>query len=195
MKNEGPPLEQLTRRLAECPPDFLDEPRIGNTGRVHVAAVISDLLMQLGLPGLLPQAAAAFAGDNQAQDRNRLQCVLVACWLMGDPWFHKRFASAEALVAFLDGDLRELARHAAANKFVLDADRREELSRYALARLELRPAGETAAQAQDRLSTISTAERKRLIAAAQKAEQRAREIREALARKRAEESADKWTRE
>jgi hypothetical protein len=44
MKEEGPLLETLTRRLSECPADFLAEPRIGARGRVHVGAVISDLL-------------------------------------------------------------------------------------------------------------------------------------------------------
>ena len=57
------------------------------------------------------------------------------------------------------------------------------------------PAGETLAQAQDRLTTLNSAERARVMKAAQAAEQRARQIREELARKAAEESADKWTRE
>ena len=78
---------------------------------------------------------------------------------------------------------------------VTDPDRREELARLALARLGFRPAGETVAQAQDRLTTLNSAERARVMKAAQVAEQRARQIREALARKAAEESADKWTRE
>ena len=65
----------------------------------------------------------------------------------------------------------------------------------ALARLGFRPAGETLAQAQDRLTTLNSAERARVMKVAQAAEQRARQIREALTRKAAEESADKWTRE
>ncbi len=64
-----------------------------------------------------------------------------------------------------------------------------------LARLDYRPAGETIAQATDRLSGISGTERRHLIEASRAAEQRARELREALARKAAEESADKWSRE
>jgi hypothetical protein len=83
----------------------------------------------------------------------------------------------------------------AAKKFVTDPDRREELARVALARLGFRPAGETLAQAQDRLTTLNSAERARVMKAAQIAEQRARQIREELVRKAAEESADKWTRE
>ncbi len=76
-----------------------------------------------------------------------------------------------------------------------DPDRREELSRLCLRALNLRPAGETAAQAQDRLTTLNTVERQHVIAAARAAEERARQIREAMAKQAAEEAADKWSRE
>ena len=64
-----------------------------------------------------------------------------------------------------------------------------------LARLRFRPQGESVAQATDRLSALSGIERKRLLAASRAAEARARAIREALIRKQAEASADKWSRE
>ncbi|MBP7601669.1 MAG: hypothetical protein KA750_09995, partial [Thermoflexales bacterium] len=61
--------------------------------------------------------------------------------------------------------------------------------------LALRPAGESVAQAQDRLATLNTAERQRVIQAARAAEERARAVREAMARKAAEEAAAKYNRE
>jgi uncharacterized protein YoxC len=61
--------------------------------------------------------------------------------------------------------------------------------------LGLRPGGESESQALDRLTTLNTAERQRVIRAAREAEERARAIREAMAKKAAEEAADKWTRE
>mgnify|MGYP003580705592 CR=1 FL=1 len=78
---------------------------------------------------------------------------------------------------------------------MLEPERREELVRTTVARLGLQPDGETAAQAADRLASVSGVERRRLLQASRAAEARARAIREALARKAAEESADKWTRE
>lgn len=47
MNREGPPIESLTRRLAETPAEFLAEPRLGKSGEVHVAAVIADLPIDL----------------------------------------------------------------------------------------------------------------------------------------------------
>jgi len=61
--------------------------------------------------------------------------------------------------------------------------------------LDYRPEGESEAQAKDRLSALSSTERQRLLDESRDAEKRAREIRQALARKAAEQSADKWTRE
>ena len=76
-----------------------------------------------------------------------------------------------------------------------DADRREELIRTLLAVLEHRPANESPEQAQDRLAGVSSAQRRQTVEAARGAAARARQIREALARKAAEESADKMWRE
>ena len=195
MSQEGPLLESLTRRLAECPADFLAEPRIGAAGKVHVAAVVSDLVRDLGGEPLIRTQAIAFEPKDAKQHRNRLSLVLIAAWLLHDPLFvqHKRYA--DQAYDFLALGLSELSQLVKASLCVSDPDRREELARMCLKALDLRPAGETEAQAQDRYNTLNTAERQRVIQAAREAEQRAREIREALTRKEAEEAADKWSRE
>jgi hypothetical protein len=197
MTAEGPLLEALTRRLAETPPDFLAEPRIGAAGVVHVDAVISDLLRELGGEPLTPAQARDFqaAAREARQRRRRLRVQLLGAWLLHDPWFHGG-AFGQAAREFLAGDdLAALADAADAPKIVAEPDRREELARLCLRGLGLRPAGESEAQAQDRLTTVSTVERQRVIRAAREAEARARQIRDEMARKAAEEAADKWSRE
>jgi hypothetical protein len=77
-------------------------------------------------------------------------------------------------------------------KFISDPDRREELVRSCLAQCGLRPQGETQSQAADRLTTLDSAERDRVLRATAAAERRAREIREAMARKQAQESASRY---
>lgn len=194
MKNEGPALESLLRRLAETPDDFLAEPRIGSAGKVHVAAVIHDWLASTGVH-IPPAELRGFEADDAKKDRNRLSISLLLAWLLSAPEFRQPGVDSGKALNALSDAARELAPHVASRKFFTDPDRREELARLALARLDLRPEGETEHQAQDRLVTISTAERSRVVQAARAAEQRAREIREALAKKAAEESADKYTRE
>jgi hypothetical protein len=194
MRSEGPELETLTRRLADTPQDFLDEPRVGTTGQVAVPALVHDLLLAFGV-SLEVEALQRFVGRDAKTDRNRLALVTIAVWLLAEDWFRTARVDGAAVQRFLHEGLDELAKSAAAHRFVLDADRREELARVALARLDYRPRGESVAQATDRLSGISTTERRRLIEASRAAEQRARAVREALAKKAAQESADKWTRE
>src|SRR5262249_31792918 len=121
--------------------------------------------------------------------------TLLLCWLLSDEWFRINKLSSAELFALLSQGSAQLGAQVASRKFVADPDRREELARFSLARLGYRPAGETIPQAQDRLTSISSAERVRVMQASRAAEERARSIREALARKAAEESADKFTRE
>jgi hypothetical protein len=180
MEHEGPILETLLRRLAECPAEFLAQPRIGSAGTVDTAAVVSDLLHDLGGPPLSEVEAALFRTDERAQ-RNRLRAVLVACWLLHDPWFCAEGRFAAGARQFLAKEVGELAKLVQAPQLISDPDRREELARLCLRTLGLRPAGETAAQAEDRLTTLNSLERQRVIREAQAAEERARQVREAMA--------------
>ncbi len=195
MQNEGPPLESLLHRLTDTPEDFLAEPRIGATGRVHVAAVVGDYLAQLGSSADPERLGRIFQATDPKTAGNRLSVALLLTWLLSDPWFLEQQTPGDAALEAIVETSTQLAPHVAAKRFVADPDRREELARFALARLNMRPAGESVAQSQDRLTTISTAERTRVMQAARAAEERARAIREQLAKQAAHESADKFTRE
>jgi hypothetical protein len=194
MEHEGPLLESLIHRLAETPVDFLAEPHIGRSGQIHVAAVVGDLLSLLGDS---PEkfSLGRYAGGDARRDRNWLAITLLLCWLLADEWFRRAKPKTSDVLRLLETDATELAAQAASMRFVTDPDRREELARLTLARLGFRPAGETVAQAQDRLTTLNSTERARVMQASRAAEERARKIREALVKKAAEESADKYTRE
>jgi hypothetical protein len=193
MNHEGPALEHLLRRVAETPSDFLAEPRTtSGRGAVHVPAVVSDLLALHACDSL---DLTALAPDDSPAARARAGLSLLLCWLLADPELIARRFPASTLHTLLTAGAYELSVQLAPSKYRDDPERREELVRFALARLDLRPSGETLAQAQDRLTALSSAERARVVAAARQAEQRARAIREALARKAAQESADKYTRE
>ena len=194
MNLPGPSLEALIRRLVDTPQDFMDEPRVGGAGRVAVAALVNDLAAMHGGRAVL-DVLQGFEGDSARGDRNRLAVTMIGTWLLADPWFLAQRLDAAALVQALAEVAAEMAVATPAHRFTSDAERREELARSMLARFGYRPAGETVDQATDRLAAISASERRRLLEASRAAEQRAREIREALARKVAQESADKWTRE
>lgn len=194
MWSEGPVIERLTHRLADAPPDFLSEPAIGGHGLVHVGAVVSDLIQDLGGAPLGSSEVGVF----QARDpkrRNLLRLVLIGSWLLHDDFFLSEQKHAKAALAWLAGGLEGLAALVAADLFVSDPDRREELARLCLSALGLRPKGESDAQARDRLNTLSSVEREKVIRATREQLERAQQIREAMRRKAAEEAAAKVSRE
>jgi hypothetical protein len=193
VSEEGPELAGLLRRLTECPREFLEEPRMGASGRVVVSAVVFDLVHDLGWAGS-PHVHLPFESADPS-DRNGMRIVLIACWLLHDPWFCARRDLGARAHAFLIEDVPMLAPVVDAERFVTDADRREELVRHCLHKLGLRPRGETEEQANDRRTSLDSVERRSIIEATRTAEERAREVREALAKKAAEEAAAKATRE
>jgi len=201
MKLEGPSLEALIRRLEECPPDFLAEPM------PDVAAVVSDLLVDLGGSALDAKSASGFvmgpkkyetvAGGRVSELglENRLRLILVAAWLLHDGWFLSRGGLAPAAREFFADGLDALARDVEARRFIVEPERREELARLCLKALGMRPAGETLAQAQDRLTTVDSIETRRVVEEVRRREQRAEEVRAAMRRKAAEAAAAKVSRE
>jgi hypothetical protein len=132
-------------------------------------------------------------GDGRKE--RHLRAVLIAGWLLYDPWFRSRNRFASQAYDFLASGMKDVAAIVPPQAFVGDADRREELARLCLNALGLRPAGETASQAEDRLATLDSVERGRVVREARAAEERARQIREEMARKAAEEAAAVYGRE
>jgi hypothetical protein len=194
-RGTSPNLEQLTRRLAECPAEFLLEPRRAKApeGQVVVEAVVNDLLLELGQAGGLSERDAAGFRATGAE-RGWLRLVLVASWLAADPALRATFQPAPFL-RWLTGTLPPLARLVDAERFVNDPDRREELTRSLLDALGVLPAGEQPAQAADRLRALSTVERARVIEETSAQQARARQLREKLAAERARQAAARYSSE
>ncbi len=192
-EKEGPVLEEMLHRMTHTPQVFLEEPRTGSHGKVHVDAVVSDLLVDLGGEPLSKSAALKL---NVTSGRNRLRLMLLTAWLFSDDWFKTHAVPAQSVLHWITGDgFSQMASLVKAGKVISDADRREEFVRRGLGALGLRPAGETEAQAEDRLATLDSVGRQEVLAATRAAEKRAQEVREAMRRKEAERSVPKYSRE
>lgn len=196
MSDEGPQLEALTHRLAECPPEFLlaPDPVVGG-GEIDVTAIVCDHLRAIG--GRMPGAAElALLGVHAAPaSANRGRLIAVATWLLHDEWFLARPALAPAVWTLLSQGLDDLAAVVSAQDVVRDPDRREEFVRVCLKHLGLRPRGETVVQATDRLNTLDSAERLKVVRQTRDAEARARAIREKMAADAARAAAARYAPE
>ncbi len=187
MESEGPILESLTHRLAECPEDFLMTPRSGSTGVLDVQALFADQVRYLGA---LP--TESLASDIGATE---LTLIAIVVWLLHDSWFCGRRHLASATNQLIKAGLGSLAVVVAPKLFITDPDRREELARFCLAQLGLRPQGESVAQAMDRLESLDSLERVLVLRDVRLVEERARQVRAMMAKRAAEEAAAKPTRE
>ena len=190
MSVEGPPIERLTHRLAECPAEFLLPPR-----QIDVAAIVNDLLRALSADPPPEEVPRLLEPGATPDSINRLRLIAVAAWMLYDEWFRGGPDLAPMAWELLRQRLDALARIVPVEGLLKDADRREELARLCLRHLALRPAGETEAQAADRLNTLDSVERLRVIAQTRDAEARARRIREQMARDAAKAAAARYSPE
>lgn len=200
---EGPSVAKLTARLRNTPKDFLNEPVMKNKkaiddgrGSVNVTAVVSDLLFDAGGGFLKKQNTVPFELPSSKKNRNLLGLRLLICHLLHDQWFMSRKKYADKMYKFLtDFQLVKLSDLVPFNNFITDTDRSEELVRLCLLALDLLPEGETETTALDRLTTLDSIERDRVIKKTRIAQKKAQELRAAIAKREAEEAASKMMRE
>ncbi len=187
----GPSIDDLTHFLAECPPEFLAEPAAQATEGIHVDAVVFDTLLWLGGTTSY-KSMRIFEPGEQRNAANRI--ALVMCWLMSHPWFVDQGLAdlTHKTLLELPGEIAPLVKP---ERLVDDPDRREELARLVLRRLGLVPKGETEAHAADRLKSISSVERKRLLEETRAQVEHAQRLRKAMAEKQAREAAARYTGE
>jgi hypothetical protein len=190
MREEGPELTGLLRRLSECPPDFWEEMTDDDTGP-QVVAIVSDHLRAVS-PDFPPELMPTMSGLRRSP-ANRRAVAAVTAWLLHDAWFLQRPDLVESMQRLFLGDVLErLSRLVTVRHLVQDPDRREELVRICLRELGLRPAGESELQATDRLHSLDSAERNRVLRETAQAERRAREVRQAMARAAAQDAASRY---
>jgi hypothetical protein len=193
---ELPPLAEFLRWLNEMPAAFRAVPEGFPGGQTPVHAVVADLYDTLYGQPPADELLQAFRPANAGKaERNRLLWVLAACHLLWHPALRTRALPADRLRKLLVQDLAALAAVTPAERLTDDEERREELIRRTFAALGLRLPGESAKEAEDRLAQVDSVERQRLLQAAAEKEKRAREVREMMARRAAEEAAAKVSRE
>ena len=194
MNDIGPAIEQLTHRLTDCPPEFLLPPG-GDWGgqQIDVVAIACDLLRAWG--AAVPPAAdlSAFA---RGRDVNRLSLTAIATWVLYDESLRSRGSIRDRIWPLLiAADFDALSALVRAKDIVNDPDRREEFARRCLRAIGLRPAGESIAQAEDRLGTLDSVQRVAVVEQTRKAEERARKLREKMAEEAAKAAAARYSPE
>lgn len=189
-------LSALLRWLRGMPGAFRAQPVGFPGGEVRVRAVLADLWDEVTGQPAPPALLAAFEAQSDGKtERNRLRLLLAAAHVLWHPTLRASRPQPERLRRLLIQELPAMAAVVPADSLLDDEERGEELIRRALRAAGLHLEGETTHDAEDRLKQVDSVERHRVLAEAAQRERRAREVREAMARKAAEEAAAKVTRE
>jgi hypothetical protein len=190
------PLADWLRWIAEMPAPFRAAPS-AHGGPTHVRAVVADLFETLfgaaPAPALLG-ACAPGAGPVPGEQR-RLGWMLAACHALWHPSLRGGGADRAGVERLLVQEMAAMAAVAPVDALDRDEERREELARRVVRAAGRSFPGEAAREAEDRLRQVDGVERHRVLVAAAQRERRAREVRDAMARKAAEEAAAKVSRE
>lgn len=184
---EGPAMSPLHNRMTAAPREIataIDAP--------HLPALVHDLLYKYSTKVSAEQLASF--GNVVQQSPWHLTSYLMLYFISASE-FEPIAIDSTRLLHCLEHTARELHTCGKNSIYIEDLDRREEFIRVILSALGLRPQGESKIQADDRLLSVSSMERKRVIAAVKVAEERADKIRKALMEKAAREAADKVIRE
>lgn len=197
MKKQGPNIAHLTHRLADCPAELYlapiqSEGKRKNAEAICLQAVIADHLRDIGVESPEVQVLATQLTRLRAE---HTRLIAITIWLLRDEWLIKLPDLISLTPNLLTVGIEDLSEAIKPETTVTDPDRREELARVCLELLGYRPEGETINQARDRLNTLDSAERVRVIKRTRAAEVRARKIREAMARKAAQEAATRYSPE
>lgn len=176
-------VERLCRRLAEIPTAFLRPVVASKKGdMVHAEAVIADLFRDRStrIPTVseLELFQRPTARDKKARRRKvrHLELSLITAWLLADDAFG-RLPDTRLMELFQNG-VKDLSDLVMPRAFLDDADRREELVRVCLRKFKILPEGETRADAEDRLETLDSIRRDRLVKRAREREKEREEERE-----------------
>jgi hypothetical protein len=191
-----PPLAELLRWMVEMPSAFRADPEGFGEGKVRVRAVVADLFETLFVDPIPTATLAAFdAQDTGNGEKNRLRWILAAAHLLWHPSFRGHPPARASVEKLFVQDLATVASIVKVESLDQEEERREELIRRTLRALDLALPGETPNEANDRLKQVDSVERRRVLLAAADRERRSREVREAMAKKAAQEAAAKVSRE
>ena len=202
MKNPGPPLQELIDHLILIPGEFTgrSEKTADVNVKINISAIINDLLLDLGgVPLSDEEIPANFNSkkENKPETYNYLKLISILCYIYEYRFFIENKSGSEKIKSFLLSqrlvDLSSAVK--SSDEFITDPERREEICRAALDAAGFYPEGENEQNARDRLSTLDSVERKIILTRTAEAQKKAKELREAMMRKEAEEAASKMSRE
>ncbi|MBU1108760.1 MAG: hypothetical protein KKB51_18940 [Candidatus Riflebacteria bacterium] len=185
-----PTISELIHHIKRCPPEFLAPPVINGKGEVHTEALANDVIRMLSAD---LTAAKALTLTPDKRSPAELILIQICCWILTHTFFKE--IDNRWLNDFLRTQLSAIAPLIKSELWIQDEERAEELARMILKCSGYIPAGETRDESLDRFDSVNTIKRLKVIEESKAAIERAKELRQKMAEKKAREAANVYSRE
>lgn len=185
-------LSLLMNHLNNVPRDFLEIPDSHSANGAPVNAVFMDAMEIFGLNQPL-NTLIELLPINPSESYSRF--ILLTSWFISSSELKKIEIDPDYFRAWIKDDLLNFSKYVSVDKVLSDEERTEEYVRRALQILGARPEGESEDEFEHRLSAIDSLARHGLMRNLRGKIAHARQLREKMAAKKAQEAAARAGRE
>ncbi|MEO8773502.1 MAG: hypothetical protein ABI371_04140 [Gelidibacter sp.] len=186
---------ELVTHLRKCPDAYLKPSNLTHPDGLDSVALICDTYRVINLNFLQKEFKLPYANPLKWKKDNEWRAIHMSAWLLSHKVFLNISKPDEKLFMFWFKDLSDASDYVEADQWINDEERAEEMVRLLLNRCEIIPYGESHEEAADKLSSVSSAERHKVLTQSYEAHERIMQIKREMAEKKAREAANTYGRE
>ncbi|PKH51775.1 hypothetical protein CXF68_14255 [Tenacibaculum sp. Bg11-29] len=186
---------ELVTHLRKCPDAFLKSSIFIIEKGINSSALIYDTYRLVNNDFLNNDFNIPGDGDLKGIDDNHWKAIHISIWLLNHHCFANTPSIVDKLYVFWFEELSNTSAYVNFKKWVNDEERAEEMVRLLLKCCEVLPSNENLEEAADKLSSLSSVDRHKVIEDSYNAHERVMKIKKEMAEKKAREAANAYGRE
>ena len=186
---------ELVTHLRKCPDIFLKPSSSLENEGLNSVALISDTYRLVCNDFLKKEFKIPSNFDLAYIEDNHWRAIHISIWLLSHPNFKNSALIEDKLYDFWFEELSEASLYVKFKEWISDEERAEEMVRLLLHCCEIIPEGENQDEAADKLSSLSSADRQKVLKQSYEAHERIMRIKKEMAEKKAREAANTYGRE
>lgn len=186
---------ELFTYLKKCPDTYLQPSDFFLENGVNSIALICDTCRMVSNDFLKYEFNLPTASGLKSVDDNHWRAIHISAWLLSHPDFVNSPSIEDKLYHFWFEELVQASRYVKYNEWIADDERAEEMVRLLLHCCEIIPNGENNEEAADKLSSLSSVDRHKVLKESYEAHERIMNIKREMAEKKAREAANTYGRE
>jgi hypothetical protein len=186
---------ELVTHLRKCPDIYLEPSSLIESEGLNSIALICDTYRIVCNDFLKKEFKKPNDFNLAYIDDNHWRSIHISLWLLSHRNFINSALIEDKLYNFWFEELSEASLYVKFKEWISDDERAEEMVRLLLHCCKIIPDGENQDEAADKLSSLSSADRQKVLKQSYEAHERIMNIKRAMAEKKAREAANTYGRE